>query len=257
MAGYDTGYGSLGRGVIETDRQAWNVVESATPLRDDAEQIRAIALACAASHSFVDHQTYPRSTHPNPGMRLSELFSFAAVITSLRTTLGIEMGVTRALIEETGGNDEALLSISREVLTDIVRPAGLANNKASYIIDGVHALAYDDAYAPETLKAEDIEGARKKLLKLKGVGAKAVDCFMLLGLNLPVFPVDINVFKLVSRTNPEILGVDVVPNFGNPNHTQKVKEYLEQAFAPDVELYQTMHTYLLLAEKYKIAQSTS
>lgn len=238
--------------MIETDRQARNVVECATPLRDDAERIRDIALACAATHSFVDHQTYPRSTHPNPDMRLSELFSFAAVITSLRTTLGIEMGVTRALIEATGGSDDALLGISREVLTDIVRPAGLANNKASYIIDGVHALAHDEAYAPDTLMSEELEVTRKKLLKLKGVGAKAVDCFMLLGLNLPVFPVDINVFKLVSRTNPEILGVDVTPNFGNPNHTQKVKEYLEQAFAPDVELYQTMHTYLLLAEKYKI-----
>ena len=243
--------------LIESDDRALLVARDAVPRDESAIVLHEIAVACAREHSFVDHQTYPRSLHPNPEMRLSELFTFASVIVSLRTTLGIEMGVTRALINATHGNDDELLSLTREQIADIVRPSGLAENKAAYITEGLDKLSADPDYAAEILRNDSVAETRKKLLKLKGVGSKAVDCFMLLGLNMPVFPVDVNVFRVVTRNVPEVLGADVVPSFDNPHHTRKVKEYLEQAFAQDVSAYQVLHTYLLLAEKYRMASRGS
>ncbi len=100
-----------------------------------------------------------------------------------------------------------------------------------------------------------VDDARQKLLTLKGMGPKSVDCFLLLGLDMPVFPVDVNVFKLVSRLFPvHVTGSpDTLPNFSNVKHVRSTKLLLEENFRRDTKLYQILHTYLLLAEKYKIA----
>lgn len=69
-----------------------------------------------------------------------------------------------------------------------------------------------------------------------------------------MFPVDVNIFKLVSRLFPERITGDPsqLPRFSNAKHVRAVKELLEASFTKDVGLYQVLHTYLLLAEKYTI-----
>ena len=99
------------------------------------------------------------------------------------------------------------------------------------------------------------QDARNRLLKLSGMGAKATDCFLLLGLNRPSFPVDVNVFKLISRLFPEQITSDtgVVPDFSKKLHANAAKCLLERSFTRDTKAYQVLHTYLLLANKYGVA----
>lgn len=61
--------------------------------------------------------------------------------------------------------------------------------------------------------------------------------------------------ELVAKLFPEYItsNPDVPPNFSNPKHVRSTKELLENSFTRDAKLYQILHTYLLLAEKYKIA----
>lgn len=159
-----------------------------------------------------------------------------------------------SLISITQGDLKALISIEIDELERILRPAGLAKQKSRWIKDGLDKFFYNQEYNIETLHQIPLDEARKKLLVLKGMGPKAVDCFLLLGLERPVFPVDINIFKLVSRLFPERITEDIgqLPKFSNAKHVRAVKDLLEASFPKDVGLYQVLHTYLLLAEKYKI-----
>ena len=70
-----------------------------------------------------------------------------------------------------------------------------------------------------------------------------------------MFPVDVNIFKLVSRLFPERITEDAsqLPKFSNAKHVRAVKDLLEVSFPKDIGLHQVLHTYLLLAEKYKVA----
>ena len=130
----------------------------------------------------------------------------------------------------------------------------MARQKSIWIKEGLSKLQSNQEYYIDSLRQMSTEEARRKLLTLKGVGPKAVDCFLLLGLDIPVFPVDINVFKLVTKLFPEYVtkNPDVQPNFSNPNHVRSTKLLLEGSFTQETKLYQTLHTYLLLTEKYKI-----
>ncbi len=131
----------------------------------------------------------------------------------------------------------------------------MAKQKSLWIKEGLDKFNSSQEYSIETLRQMPVDDARQKLLTLKGMGPKSVDCFLLLGLDMPVFPVDVNVFKLVSRLFPvHVTGSpDTLPNFSNVKHVRSTKLLLEENFRRDTKLYQILHTYLLLAEKYKIA----
>lgn len=237
---------------ILSDRQAREALDLITANIPEADKLLDIAKKTADKYSYVDHQTYPRPGHPKPEKRLSPLFTLASVITSLRCTLEIESQVTDELIVRTKGLDDNLVNISIGELESVLYSAGMATQKSRWIFDNVHILDNDPNYTIDNLKNNDIEKTRQKLLKLKGIGQKAVDCFMLLGLERPVFPVDVNVFRIVSRNFPNIFEDKTEPKFTNPKQVRSVKNFLERAFNEDVTNYQILHTYLLLAEKHKI-----
>ena len=249
------GLESIARRLIISDEEAESLL--ATTCTHDAVGLALLEIAkrTARLYSFVAHQTYPRPGHSRLEKRLSPEFTFAAIITSLRCTLETEQKVVGSLISITQGDLKALMSIEIDELEHILRPAGLAKQKSCWIKDGLDKFFYNQEYNIEALNQIPLDEARKKLLMLRGVGPKAVDCFLLLGLERPVFPVDINIFKLVSRLFPEHIteDADQLPKFSNAKHVRAVKDLLEASFPEDVGLYQVLHTYLLLAEKYKIA----
>lgn len=235
------------RNTITTDQQATKTIENLDCKTDFSKKIKSICLATAQQVSFVGNQTYPRPNHPNPSKRLSHLFTFCGVIISLRCTLETETKVTNDLLKFTSGKTENLLKMSVEDIKNIIKPSGLADKKAQWIFDGLKILV-DLEKKFEKINDQDL---RKELLKIKGMGNKAVDCYMLLGLERPVFPVDINVLNLTANIFPEIFAGQT-PSFNNKKHTELVKKFYETEFPKNAQLYQIMHTYLLLANKHKI-----
>jgi endonuclease III len=242
------------RGCIVSDDEAKLALSLERPCSDVATTLLEVAREVSNVYSFVSHQTYPRPGHPLVDKRLSPEFTYTAIITSLRCTLETEQRVVDNLISTTHGDPNALRSIGVAELENILRPAGMAKQKSLWIKGGLDTFKSAPEYHFDTLRQPPIEEARQRLLKIKGMGPKAVDCFLLLGLDMPIFPIDVNVFKLVARLFPEHITdrPDIEPSFSNPKHVRSTKLLLESSFTPDTSLYQILHTYLLLAEKYKI-----
>lgn len=241
--------------VIASDQEARFVLEQAESGDEVASTLLSLALKTSFEYSFVDNQTYPRANHPSAQKRLSPLFTFTAIITSLRCTLEIEQKVTEHLINFTSGEDDNLLNTQINELESILRPSGLALQKSIWITNGLRFLSDASLNNLNTIKNSDINEARLMMLSMQGIGPKAADCFLLLGLDRAVFPVDVNVFNVVSGLFPKLItgNPSITPKFSNYKHVSTVKLLLETTFTKNVKLYQILHTYLLLAGKYKIS----
>ncbi len=240
---------------IASDTDAIEVLRAELPSGNISKILLDVALKAAENYSFVSHQTYPRPSHPMERKRLDPLFTFTAVITSLRCTLQTEQRVTDIIIEKTNGDPKVLASMQPNTLQEILRPAGMASQKSRWIYEGLSILSTQQDYSVYNLIHNPIEDTREKLLLLNGMGEKAVDCYMLSGLELPVFPVDVNVFRVVSGIfHDQLLDqVDKPMSFSNKKHVRSVKDLLETNFPKNTRLYKVLHTYLLLAGKNKIA----
>ena len=243
-----------GGDLIETDVQAVDILLQTDPCNDICETLLKIARKASERYSFIDHQTYPRPSHPMPEKRLAPEFTLFSVITSLRCTLEVEQKVTKELIDITGGNVEALNSLSIQEIETLLKPSGIAKNKSIWIANGLVKLRTEDDYNVDILSSQPVDMVREKIMKLAGFGPKAADCFILLGLNMPTFPVDTNVFKLIANLYPEAVTGDpsVLPHFSSQRQVASVKKLIQDNIPPDVRLYQVLHTFLLLAEKYKV-----
>lgn len=239
---------------VKTDEEAIAVIDACQPMSEEANRLLDIAKKTSRHYSFVDHQTYPRPGHPDIQKRLSPLFTIAGVLISYQTTLELESRAMTNLIEATGGIDENLITLSKPVLQEKIKVAGFSNNKSNWILNATNKLYTDETHHPDVLKHGEVATTREKLLKLKGIGQKGVDCFMLLGLEMPVFPVDTNVFRVTTSNLPNVIN-NADADFGNAGHVRKVKEFLESNFDQNAKLYKVLHTYLLLAGKYKVDAS--
>jgi endonuclease III len=83
------------------------------------------------------------------------------------------------------------------------------------------------------------------LLSLPGIGPKAADCIMEIGLGFSSIVVDINVFRMSTY----IFGLKLTKehSFSNPESVKMIKERLDAAIGDDAFLCQIVHTMLLLA----------
>lgn len=241
--------------IISTDDAAKRILSGVVPNDQTGATLLDIAKDVADHYSFVDHQTYPRPGHALTRKRLPPEFTFVSIIVSLRCTLSTEQVVTDRLITETNGNVDALKQLDVDTIREIIRPSGMSKQKSIWITNGLDQFNNNLDYHIDILYRSCLEDARNRLLKLSGMGAKATDCFLLLGLNRPSFPVDVNVFKLISRLFPEQITSDtgVVPDFSKKLHANAAKCLLERSFTRDTKAYQVLHTYLLLANKYGVA----
>lgn len=85
-------------------------------------------------------------------------------------------------------------------LTDVIRPAGLANQKAPRI-QAVLATIYDEAgeYSIDFLDELSIEEAKDWLVSLKGIGPKTAAIVLCFAYGRPAFPVDTHIFRVSKR----------------------------------------------------------
>lgn len=211
----------------------------------DSRRLLLAVRKCAERFSFSETRTYPRPDHPDPKKRRSILFLFCGIIVSLRTTLENEQLAMSRLMEEVEGDDE-LLSLSENRIRDLIRVAGMAETKAKRIHAGLRMLREIDG-GPDSLSLMPKSDARDFLLKIPGVGPKAADCLLTIGLGMPSMVVDVNVFRAASW----ILDGRVSDlNYSDSKAVGIMKSRLDKLLeGEDAFLFQIVHTELLLLSK--------
>ncbi len=106
---------------------------------------------------------------------------------------------------------EAVRFAELDELIDVIRPAGLANQKAPRI-QNVLAVVFERAgeYSIDFLNDLSIEDAKAWLCSLRGVGPKTAAIVLCFAYNRPAFPVDTHIYRVCKRIGfiPEKLSAD-------------------------------------------------
>lgn len=197
-------------------------------------------------YGFTAHQTYLRPSHPDPEKRTSALGTMVCVLISLRTTLENERIATERLFNAFP-DPQMLLTVPEDLIAGHIQPAGMASKKARAIKNAVAFVCKHYGSDFEHLRGKSMEEMRALLLRIPGIGPKAADCILELGLDAPSFVVDVNVFRFTAR----YFGVleDAVLDTGNAQQLAHVKSFLEEDLPKDALLFQVLHTVYLLHGK--------
>jgi len=128
---------------------------------------------------------------------------------------------------EDGDLAEALAETTHAELVEVIRSAGLYNQKAEKIIGAAQWVLSEygsEAAFDEFVTDEAPETVRETLLTIDGVGPKTADCVLLFaGGRSGVFPVDTHVHRIARR-------MGLAP--ADADH-EEVREALEQELSPD------------------------
>ncbi|MBQ8044146.1 MAG: hypothetical protein IJ272_08395 [Clostridia bacterium] len=197
-------------------------------------------------YSFVENQTYPRPSHPLEKDRTDAYFTMAAIIISLRTTLENERKAVAKFREKYKCIDEVAKTTVDE-LSSTIKEAGMSTKKAQTIIDISKYIIYNHNGDINNIKSETVEETRENLMLIKGIGMKSADCMIELGFDMPSMVVDINVFRTISRLY-NLEWADKC-NFNDSNQIMSVKKLIEKNLPLDFEIYQIVHTIILLHGK--------
>lgn len=134
------------------------------------------------------------------------------------------------LMAEYGGGEDlatALAGADADELADVIRPAGLYNQKATVLIDLAERVVaeYGGSEGFDTFVKDGAPGeVRPTLLEFDGVGPKTADCVLLFASGRPgVFPVDTHVHRIYRR-------LGVAPP--DADH-ETVREILERQVPPE------------------------
>ncbi len=214
----------------------------ATP-KSDRWRIIGTALNTLKTESFSETKTYPRPDHPDKRKRKPIEFLLIGVLISLRTTLENEQLAMDQVLENCEKIDD-VMALSEEELAELIKPAGMAKQKSKRIKACLEEIQKLDG-GLESLGQKSKEEARQYLLNLPGIGPKAADCILTIGLGFSSMVVDINVFRMASY----IFGIELDDNhsFSNEQQVQYIKKRLDLAIGEDAFLCQILHTMLLLA----------
>ncbi len=125
---------------------------------------------------------------------------------------------------------EAVRDAKEEDVIDMIRPAGLANQKGPRIQQVLRAITEErGSLNLDFLAGLSVEEARAWLTKFNGVGPKTAAIVLCFSLGSPAFPVDTHIYRVTGRLGlrPEKLTVE------------QAHPYLESAFPP--ETYYAAH----------------
>lgn len=86
-----------------------------------------------------------------------------------------------------------------EELTDVIRPGGLANQKAPRIQAALAALAANGGYSLEFLRGMEPLEARSWLAAIPGIGKKTASVVLMFSFGTPLMPVDRHIFRVADR----------------------------------------------------------
>ncbi len=96
-------------------------------------------------------------------------------------------------------------------LTDVIRPGGLANQKAPRVQAALHALAANGgSHSLEFLRGRPPLEARDWLSAIPGIGKKTASVVLLFSFGTPLMPVDRHVFRVSQR-------IGLIPEKSDPD----------------------------------------
>ena len=123
---------------------------------------------------------------------------------------------------------EAVRISDLDELVEVIRPAGLANQKAPRIQD-VLAAIYQKAgeYSIDFLDQMSIDVAKDWLVSLKGIGPKTAAIVLCFAYGRPAFPVDTHIYRVSKR-------IGFLPEKLSANDAHPVME----AMVPATDYYQ-------------------
>lgn len=104
------------------------------------------------------------------------------------------------LVSEFGRDYEAIESADHDDLAEVIRTAGLANQKATRIQDAlqtVHKHAGD--YSMDFIREMNVDEGLKWLTDVRGIGKKTAGIILLFRFEKPYFPVDTHIERVSKR----------------------------------------------------------
>jgi endonuclease-3 related protein len=142
---------------------------------------------------------------------------------------------------------QTLFKMDREMLALIIKPSGFYNIKSSRLKNIINVIYNDYSSNILNLKELDMFNARKRLLKINGIGKETADSIILYALNKPIFVIDVYTKRFLKnhRLYKEEGDYDTIQRFfmkNLPNDTYLFNEfhalivYLCQNFCKKVPL---------------------
>jgi endonuclease-3 related protein len=142
---------------------------------------------------------------------------------------------------------QTLFKMDREMLALIIKPSGFYNIKSSRLKNIINVIYNDYSSNILNLKELDMFDARKRLLKINGIGKETADSIILYALNKPIFVIDVYTRRFLKnhRLYKEEGDYDTIQRFfmkNLPNDTYLFNEfhalivYLCQNFCKKVPL---------------------
>lgn len=169
----------------------------------------------------------------------------ASITMSLRTTLENEQKASRAFTDKYNSIEE-VATTSIDELASIISSAGMPRKKAQTIINIANYLITQYNGDITKLNNGSVDEIREKLLKIPGIGQKSADCLLELGFDLPSMVVDVNVFRVISR----MFDIKKDISITNKDDILLVKKFIEDNIEKNYEIYQIVHTMILLHGKH-------
>ena len=132
---------------------------------------------------------------------------------------------------------EAVLNMDIAELTEIIRPTGFFNQKASYLKAVTEWFAGYDFDVP-SVRRVSLKNVRTELLSTKGIGKETADSILLYAFGIPAFVVDAYTMRLCGRYPLDAgKGYDMV------------KSYFEKNLPKGEELYNNFHALIVINGK--------
>ncbi|HPO05607.1 MAG TPA: hypothetical protein PLQ36_00690 [Candidatus Gracilibacteria bacterium] len=235
--------------MMQSDKLAALAIKEALNLPNltkEGKQILNLVQELMPIYSFEKFQTYPRPSHPDPEKRTSVYFTMIAILLSLRTTLENEQRATTNFRNRFKSPEQVLQS-SPEEIGELIKMAGMPNQKAQTILNFTRYFIQELGEDFEQFRSMPIDEARTEIMKIPGVGQKSADCLLELGLDRSTMVIDVNMLRVLSR-------IFNFPWAKNPDLSQKsqilaVKELVEKHLPAQGFLFQIIHTLLLVHGK--------
>lgn len=233
--------------MINSDKDVENIIDdklnnsNILPLEKEILEIIKVLIK---EYSFVENQTYPRPSHPNPQKRKDAYFTLIAILLSLRTTLENEVKAVTNFCNRYKDIYE-VANCDIEELISLIKCAGMPKKKAETIINVSKYIIDNYNGDINNINNGNIEHIREELFKIPGLGEKSVDCMLELAFDMPSIVIDTNVFRVFSR-----LYFSKNMSFESKKDILEIKQFIEDNITKDYRLYQIVHTIILLHGKH-------
>ena len=134
---------------------------------------------------------------------------------------------------------EGIHRLKTSDLASLIRSSGFYRVKADRLKAFVDFLFEEFEGKIERMKKEPLEGLRKRLLKVKGIGQETADSILLYALQKPMFVVDAYTRRVLSRHGM----------ISNRASYEEVQELFMKHLPPDGKLFNEYHALLVHVAK--------